>query len=176
MDIGEPYMTKEEKDLILFYMAKYKPKKILEYGIGWSTAHFSKHEFIEQYYGIEHNADWIAKVNGIVDQNKVKFIHCPINYKDYQNQELLTKYVNHQSIGPFDFIFIDGDHRHQCLEFAAKNLTPNGFCMVHDSSRKDMHSYFKHFKNFRILTPGEINSHNDWHQGLTVLWNFEGTI
>lgn len=175
MEIQEPYMTKEEKDLIISYITKYKPKKILEYGIGWSTVHFSKFDFIEQYCGIEPHQGWIDTINECINKNVVKFRQCPIT-ADYNNPVEVARYVVHDDIGPFDFIFIDGDYRYQCLEYAAKSLTPNGFCMVHDSSRTGMHPFFKHFKQHKILTNGEFNSHNDWHQGLTILWNFEGEI
>lgn len=175
--IKQPYMTPEETNIILGYIQKYKPSKFLEYGIGWSTYHFSKFEFIQEYYGVEHNADWISTITKHVG-DKVKFFHCPLYWGDYKYADpiCIKNYVRKDEIAPFDMIFIDGDYRYQCMEYAAMNLTTNGLCLVHDTARKDMHQFFTKFKSHKILTHGEINSHNDWHQGLTVLWNFDGDI
>ena len=172
--IPDPYMTLEEKELILKYINKFKPKKILEYGIGWSTVHFSNFDFIENYIGIDHNKEWIDKMKIEVNK-KVNLIHCQINDGLMQQKEIIDSYVN-QSGGPFDFIFVDGCFRQTCIAYASKNLTENGFCMVHDTARTYLHVPFSNFKHYKILTPGEINSHNDYHQGLTILYNFEGDI
>ena len=175
--IEEPYMTLEEKKMILELIQKYKPEKFLEYGIGWSTYHFSKFDFIKEYYGVEHDADWIRNMRNNVGAN-VSFIHCPLFWGEYKyaNPVCIKNYVEKDALAPFDMIFIDGDYRWQCIEYAATRLTPNGVCLVHDTARRDMHQFFKKFKNYKILTDGEKNSNNDWHQGLTVLWNFEGDI
>lgn len=175
--IQQPYMTKEETDLILGYIQKYKPAKFLEYGIGWSTYHFSRFDFIKEYYGVEHNNDWIKNIYPHVGEN-VKFFHCPLFWGEYKyaNPICIQNYVVKDEIAPFDMIFIDGDYRYQCMEYASTHLTQKGVCLVHDTARKDIHKFFNKFKYHKILTLGEFNSNNDWHQGLTILWNFDGDV
>ena len=85
--IQQPYMTKEEVDLILGYIQKYKPAKFLEYGIGWSTYHFSRFDFIKEYYGVEHDNDWIKNISMYVGEH-VKFFHCPLFWGEHKYADL----------------------------------------------------------------------------------------
>jgi hypothetical protein len=173
-----PCMTDEEADLIRRYIQHYRPQRCLEWGIGGSTIHFSAAESIREWIGIEPSREWIDRINAF-GRKRITIHHAPTSTETspYGSVEMIEGYVNHPAVGGlFDFVFIDGDYRWQCLAKAAKILSPGGFCMVHDSARKDMHPHFRHFRQHHILTPGEFNSHGDWHQGLTVLWNFEGPI
>lgn len=169
----QPYMTAEERELIVKYLEHYRTRRCLEWGIGGSTVLFSALDCVEQWIGIEHSPEWLQKVKAVAP-GKVSLHYAPISTSSdpYASKNVIDGYVSHSGItGLFDFVFIDGDYRWQCLEKASTLLASRGFCMVHDSARKDMHPHFRHFRQHRILTPGELNRHGDWHQGLTVLWN-----
>lgn len=168
-----PCMTLEEAELIIRYLSAIMPKRCLEWGIGGSTVAFSQFPFVEQWIGIEWHQEWIDKVRPQVSE-RVRLFQAepPSNACPYGSQASIDAFVHHPAIDDrFDFVFIDGDYRWQCLEKASEILSPQGFCMVHDSARKDMHASFRHFDHHRILTQGEKNAQGDWHQGLTVLWN-----
>lgn len=174
----KPCMTTEEADLICGYLTKYMPKSCLEWGIGGSTVAFSHFPFIEQWIGIEWHEEWINKVLPLVSERVQLYqaeppsMSCP-----YGSPENIKALVHNPAIvGAFDFVFIDADYRWQCLEKASAIVSPTGFCMVHDSARKDMHPSFRNFDHHRILTLGEKNAQGDWHQGLTVLWNGDRQI
>jgi hypothetical protein len=170
-----PYMALKEVVVMTQYILHYQPRRCLEWGIGGSTVQFSALDCVAEWVGIEHSQEWIEKVNAL-GSKKLSLHYAPIATASvhYASQSLIDGYVNHPSItGAFDFVFIDGDYRWQCLKKASALLTSRGFCMVHDSARKDMHPHFCHFRHHQILTPGEFNSHGEWHQGLTVLWNSE---
>ncbi len=171
-----PYMTDEEANLIVAFIDQYKAKRCLEWGIGGSTVVFSRCASVQEWIGVERYREWIEKVESQIGSH-VKLIHVPRSSAPYGTPADIDPYVNSPSIqGQFDFVFIDGDYRWQCLEKASKILSPTGFCMVHDSARKDMHPHFRHFDHYRILTEGEFNAHNDWHQGLTVLWQGDRSL
>ncbi len=169
-----PCMTEKEFEILKKYIEHYKPKRCLEWGTGWSTVYLSEYDFVEEWIGVEHNQDWIDKVNENTT-DKVKLFYCPRTEESpYASKQNVKEYVKNEGIhGIFDFIFIDGDYRWQCLEYSPTILSSNGLCFAHDTARKDMHPSFKHFKHHKILTPGEFNNNNDWHQGLTILWDNE---
>jgi len=169
-----PCMTEKEFDILKKYIEKYKPARCLEWGIGGSTIHLSKYDFIEEWVGIEPQQYWVNKVKENTT-DKVKLYHCPrIEDSPHASKDNIRQYVTNDAIrGKYDFIFIDGDYRWQCLKYAPTILSKNGICFAHDTARKDMHRHFEHFENHKILTLGEFNSNNDWHQGLTILWDSE---
>jgi len=166
-------MTPLERRLILQLLHDRRPKRCLEWGIGGSTVEFSQADGIEEWIGIEHNRDWIDRVCPCVSSH-VRLHHAPVATAEllYASPSLIQGYVHHPATaGVFDLVFIDGDYRWQCLKRASEILSAEGICLVHDSARKDMHAHFHHFQRHLILTPGELNANNSWHQGLTILWN-----
>lgn len=172
-----PLMTEEEFNILKKYVEYYKPKRCLEWGIGWSTIHLSKYDFIQEYVGIEHNSYWYKKVLKRTS-NKVKLFHafslakCKHKIPKGFENKVKNSYVYHPNIeGVFDFIFIDGVYRDICLKHAASLLSETGVCFAHDTAREFMHSHFSYFKNYKILTNGSLDKNNKWHQGLTILWN-----
>lgn len=177
MSILRPYMTDAEVNLLASYIRQHSPTRCLEWGIGGSTIAFSQFDTIQSWLGIERNIHWVQKVRPLVGSNVV-LLHIPrLQGTKHGSVEDIESYISAPEInGKFDFIFIDGDYRGQCIEKASTLISENGFCMVHDTARKYLHSYFKHFDHCHVLTEGEFNSHNDWHQGLAVLWNGSRSI
>lgn len=166
-------MTACEAKLIETVIEIVRPRRCLEWGIGGSTVAFSGAASIVEWIGIEHNLSWVERVQPYVGPH-VRLVTAPLSTGElkYGSPELVRGYVEHPIIQrAFDLIFIDGDFRSQCLEQASRILSISGLCLVHDSARKYMHAHFRHFNGYRILTDGEFNGNQDWHQGLTILWN-----
>jgi predicted O-methyltransferase YrrM len=167
-------MTPDEAALIERYLEFHRPRRCLEYGIGYSTVVFSRYDFIEEYIGIDHNAEWIEIVRAEGVPEKVKLFHCPYDeaHGPKVARQCVSDYVGGHAEGAFDFIFIDGIHRNQCLEHAPRLLTPRGFVLLHDSARKEHHASIERcFRHHRFLTDGEIIFETHWHRGLCLLWD-----
>jgi 16S rRNA G966 N2-methylase RsmD len=173
-----PCMSDIEINIFHFLLQKYKPKKCLEWGAGRSTIEYSKYEFIQLWTTIESEIKWINIIKNKVDTNKVKIIHLQndlnkniTNNYNLDKKRVIDEYINCKDIDTeYDFIFIDGSHRIQCLEKSSSIMSRKGICLLHDSSRFDV-SKLKYFKFYKILTEGEKNKNGDCHQGLTVFWN-----
>ncbi|MCX6908303.1 MAG: class I SAM-dependent methyltransferase [Verrucomicrobia bacterium] len=167
-------MRPEEAGIIERYLECYRPRRCLEYGIGYSTVVFSRHPFIEDYVGIDHNQDWIDIVRAEGVPEKVRLFCCPYDagHGPKVLEASISGYVREHAAGAFDFVFVDGIHRNQCLEHAPRLLTPRGFVILHDSARKEHHAHIeKCFRHHRFLIEGEIIFESHWHRGLCLLWN-----
>ncbi len=174
MNIAEPCMTTEEKKLIVDLMNERQPKRVLEYGLGWSTYHFSQLPYITDYFVAEHNIEWVNNIKPLVS-SKVNIVHTFLNLdpRERDNVEFnkqIATYVDMNGETDFDLIFVDGMCREQCMRAATKKLKPDGICLLHDSFRDGYKPYYKFFKNHKELTQGNF-VHGTKHQGLTLLWN-----
>ena len=171
---GMPLMSLKEELIIQQYLEYYNPRRILEYGIGNSTKAFSKHPFIEEYVGVEHNKEWVDQVASW-HLPKVKLLWHPLSDAEHPYAcDLMTKaYATKDLVGKFDFVFIDGDYRCQCLQFAPELLSPTGFAMLHDASRPSHWPACKQYWKHQVfLTPGAVCGVSGLpHQGLCLLWN-----
>lgn len=125
-------LLKEDIDLIHKYLDKIKPKKILEWGPGSSTAIFTKH--CKEVYSIEHDSSYyhIAKKHG----SKIRCI--PITKG---TSYATAAYDN----APYDFIFIDGRRRVECAIVALQCLSEGGVIVLHDANRTN---YVKPLKKY----------------------------
>ncbi len=166
-----PYMTPQEAAIIKRHIDRHRPRRCLEWGIGHSTLVFSQCGRAAEWIGIDHDSEWVDKVAAVAPEH-VQLFHAADQDASLPLERQFAGYVDHEAVtGKFDFIFIDGQHRWQCLAKAAEHLAPGGFCFVHDSARSDMHKHFAAFRHHAVLTPGEIGADGEPHRGLTMLWN-----
>lgn len=115
------------EDILIATVKRLKPKRILEWGPGFSTDVFV-HLCPDAYIlSIEHQEAWFARqkarFNGLVD---LKYLALGMASK-YETYPLRQE--------PFDLVFVDGRRRRGCLLTASQVVTPGGVVVLHDAER-----------------------------------------
>ncbi|MCK6618636.1 MAG: hypothetical protein L6Q51_13435 [Cyclobacteriaceae bacterium] len=158
-----PWMKSKELDIILEVISRLKPKVCFEWGSGFSTVYFpANFPFIEKWYSVEHNPEWFKVISEKINDPRVDLVHIKrdqqadhngtghndgsyADFKSYVEYPLSLK--TH-----FDFIFIDGRARKDCLQKAYDLITDNGVVIVHDANRDYYVSDIPPFANVLRLT------------------------
>lgn len=115
-----------EMSQMMFVMAQIKPKKILEIGVhtGNGLKAFKQAFPKAKLYGLE------------IDTQHLQFKDFELIEGDGTQPDIIEKV---KAFGPFDFIFIDGDHTYQGVEADWNNykdmVAPGGAIGFHDTSR-----------------------------------------
>lgn len=125
------------------WLRKLDPKRILEWGPGYSTRLMYKYTDAD-ITTIENQKvyfDMWAKVF----QGKVRLLFEPAPEENRKAPEW-DSYCNPPVQGKFDLIFVDGRERVRCLEFARKHVTQNGVVILHDAERPEYQEGKKGFK------------------------------
>lgn len=118
--------TYSYKKLLEKTLLVHKPKKILEWGTGRSTILMHKLLPRTEIHSIEHNWKWCMRWRlGIFGVN----LHCVPSLEKYISPNFPEKY--------FDFIFIDGTKRVECMKTSLRLLKDDGLLMLHDSNREE---------------------------------------
>ena len=131
--------------MMIDHLQKHKPKRILEWGTGLSTEMLSVFCPESEIISYENKLSFYLF-------NKFKLIPFP-NIKLYYVPNLKKYYRRPLKLGQFDFIFIDGRERANCLKIAKKIVKDDGFVMVHDYNRE---KYKKGIDLFKIVKKEEI--------------------
>jgi len=156
-----PMMSNAEIKIIDDLLDEHKPKFCLEWGSGNSTVYFpSKHPFIKHWLAVEHNGHYVRYLESILPDNASVI---------WVDQEW---YIDSVKLGrKFDFIFIDGQDREECLDEAMRMLNPNGFILLHDSGRPEYQGFIQRHKGTK-LSEGEVPLKNGGfaHRGLTIFF------
>ena len=115
----------------------YTPKKILEWGSGLSTyilAYFCRKWQSKLFLTIDHNADYQARILAQLEKPSVFEARVmtltggiwpgedDCNYATYPLARQTT----------FDFVFVDGRRRNECLLVTSKILCSGGQVILHD--------------------------------------------
>ena len=155
---------------------KYKPEKVLEWGAGGSTIHFSQLSFIKSWTAIDDNWKWVSKVmNEVgVENGKVKVFHAESWDRYVQIPKLL-------GLDP-DFVVVDGRERVACLREVYRLVRPGIPVLLHDHRRSRYKEGINLFEHQEILV-GSISSDKPntvdkeksadglyWHQGLLLMF------
>lgn len=110
---------------------KTNPKRILEWGPGYSTQLMRKSCPNAEIFSIEHQKEYADKWTHIFFlDDKVKII-----LREEDETGHMDSYVNPPVEGKFDLIFIDGRNRLLCLKKSKELLSENGVVILHDSER-----------------------------------------
>ncbi|MBN1914249.1 MAG: hypothetical protein JW788_07625 [Candidatus Omnitrophica bacterium] len=150
------------KDII----KRLRPKKCLEWGMGYGTLIFcSLLEKDSIWYAIEHDAEWFNRISGYSKRlkNIKAFLVAPNNFpwtdeNDDGSYSDLEDYINFpEQYGKFNFILVDGRARLDCLSKAHEMLEDRGVVILHDAERKFYHAAFKLYK-YSILISEEPKS------------------
>jgi predicted O-methyltransferase YrrM len=160
-----PWMTTKEFSIIKDLIIQLKPRRCLEWGLGYSTMYFSL--LIDkdgQWTAIDHDLGWVQKIERfykifhyILGYPLVNIHHIAANHMWFRgahqdgNYEDFEDYLNYpKQLKPYDFIFIDGRARKECLKKALEVLGPKGIVVLHDANRKYYHEPFKLYK-YQVL-------------------------
>lgn len=131
-------------------LAKERPnvKRILEWGPGASTILFSELWPDAEIVGIEHDARWIEKCRELSRSlPHVQMMHEPISLSPGQNGRYVTLPLY---LPKFDFIFVDGRHRCECLAIAPLCLNEGGIVVLHDAHRPAYHHALSRYEDIQV--------------------------
>lgn len=146
-----PLMKSKELDLITEILTKLQPKHCLEWGSGFSTLLFPKiTPNLVSWLALEHNKEWFDFVQKSITDSRVELVFKAADNLNFGMEERefdkikdglyedFKSYIEYpRSVGrKFDFIFIDGRARQECLKIAYDLLTDDGIVVIHDANRK----------------------------------------
>jgi len=165
-----PWMRSREVDLLQELLLALKPKKCLEWGSGNSSIYFTKlftHDF--SWISIEHNKEWFETIKNQIKNPKltIHYVGADTDYEYEENNDGSYKdfesYINFPNQkGPFDFIFIDGRARVECVKKAITLLSDNGVICLHDANRLEYKEYVSTIPSTFIF--------NDWRKKSGGFW------
>jgi predicted O-methyltransferase YrrM len=159
-----PWMKSKELDIIIEVLSRQKPKVCFEWGSGFSTLYFPKiFSFIEKWYSIEHNEDWYKTISQKINDPRVTLTYVqrnhtgssanPENHNDGSYEDFKNYVEFPASLAmKFDFMFIDGRARKDCLKKAFDLVADEGVVIVHDANRDYYVSDMPPFANVLRLT------------------------
>lgn len=146
-----PYLSDEQTIAILDILYRLKPNKCFEFGAGNSTVFFSKYINDVPWISVEHLNIFIDFIKNNIEKN-VKLIHRNIG-KEYYNE-----IKNHISDGLFDFIFVDGELRPECIDVSFECLNKGGILILHDFPENKEILYNNEDLRLRFEEYGCVNS------------------
>ena len=146
----EPWMKMRELDIIKEILIRLEPNRCLEWGSGYSSTYFPAFQpSIREWHAIEHHAGWSETVRKKINDDRIRLHSIPpddpayFQFKGKYGPKLegtyedFKTYIEHPKnlSGTFDFIFIDGRARKECLKLAYDLISENGVVIVHDANR-----------------------------------------
>ena len=168
MRVTRPMMRYRELNIIRELIAEVKPKKVLEWGSGYSTLYW--HRLLPEdstWLAVEHNKLWVDKLTELNDNPNV-IIKCvePENpdwtdkYRDGAYSDL-SEYINYpKTHEQFDLIIIDGRGRKDCAAAAKDLITEKGIVILHDANREWYHEPLNDFKYKELFLDYRNNYEN----------------
>ena len=144
-------MYQKEIDLLTEALLSFKPKRCLEWGSGFSTVYFPYllgKDF--SWTSIEHNQQWYDIIREANKDSRVQIVHIKPDRENYSDKdgtyEDFKSYIEYPE-GKFDFIFIDGRARKDCVKKSYELITDNGLVVLHDANRLHYHEHLDLFKH-----------------------------
>jgi len=147
-------MKFKEIDIMLEVLENLKPKRVLEYGCGYSSVIFPKYlEAGASWQSIEHNKEWFEMIaKQCADAENTTIHHVEKNDLSSEGADGFKDYVAFpKELGQFDLILVDGVAREACVETCHDLLNDDGLLIVHDINRPSYQEPVKQFKNWLIL-------------------------
>lgn len=166
--------------LLLEQAKKDKPLQILEWGSGRSTTYFSN--FLRergvpfQWHAIENFVPWYDVVQKMIQENDLlATTTCHLKSPTHAERKALQERMDMSDFihfpetlnQKFDFILVDARKRRECMQLAAKLVSPQGVVVLHDAERLEGDSVFQLYKEggrFVCETPSPVPG------GLQKLW------
>lgn len=162
-----PWMYQKEIDLLTEALENLQPKRCLEWGSGFSTVYFplllSKDA---SWLALEHNDEWYKIIKESNKDSRVEVVHVAPDQEPYTDPKNDGAYTDFKSYieypeGKFDFIFIDGRARKDCVKKAFELINDNGLVVLHDANRTHYHEHVDLFEH-RVL----FDDHHDKYGGV----------
>lgn len=166
-EVRKPWMKYREIRVMEDLLSGLRPKRALEWGAGYGTAHFSR--LLEpggSWTAIEHDPDWAARIRGEAPPN-VEVHTVPAEREPWRPEngdgtyDDFREYVEYPGqFGTFDFILVDGRARDACLRRARELLAPRGVVVMHDANRHflraawDLYPHQLLFQDYRTYSGG----------------------
>jgi len=182
-----PWMKDSEvrslEKVLLGLGKKHGQLKILEWGSGGSTVHFTdflkRHGISYEWLSLEYNKKWHDEIHGLksADPDTKIVLFDAGNTELKQRRTNMDDYVAYpKTLGvKYDFILVDGRKRRRCLSEAQKLLLPGGVVVLHDAERKYYHCAFLRFPYSRFLRTslwvGKISRTSFLRKALNALIN-----
>ena len=165
-----PYMPQAEIAIMDMVLALKRPVRVLEFGAGGSTVRWSGLPFIERWVTVEHDPEWYDKVRADCKENgaKAEVYLVPLEPTSY--------YIGDVQEHFYDLIFVDGEHRVECIKASPQWLAPDGVVVLHDAIRLEYAEAWDVYPYRAMLTRGECVrgglalEHGGCRNGLMVMW------
>jgi predicted O-methyltransferase YrrM len=139
-----PWMKVKELDVITEVLTRLAPRECLEWGAGYSTLWFPRLlPSLERWTTVEHNREWFGQIADRNTDERVTLVHIAPDHGVYDTvkhegtaEDFRTYIAYPRTLGrQFDFIFIDGRARKECLREAYDLVADRGVVVVHDANR-----------------------------------------
>ncbi|HPM31869.1 MAG TPA: hypothetical protein PLJ60_16155 [Chryseolinea sp.] len=147
-----PWMKSKELDIITEIITKLQPTTCFEWGSGFSTLMLpGMLPDMKYWHSLEHHKEWyefIVKENkdprvtiSLVEPDDAEYMKLKGKY-DLKKEGIYEDFKTYIEFPTtlnkkFDFIFIDGRARKECLKKAFDLVTDRGVVIVHDANRDD---------------------------------------
>lgn len=127
------------KNLLIDKLQELNPKRILEWGPGYSTELMLQCCPGAEIHSIEHDEIFYQRSK----ENFGDGIHLHLISATKRNSDYATHAFGLAKEGEFDFIFIDGRRRVECTLVAFQILSLGGVVMMHDWCRENYRNPLK---------------------------------
>jgi hypothetical protein len=126
-----PYIGDSQTLTILDLLYRLKPKACLEYGSGFSTVFFAS--LIQcPWISIEHHPYFHKAIQQYLPPNVIS-----VNEEIWASNDWYIR-AGERYFRDYDFVFVDGERREQCVAFADSIMRKGGVIIKHDSGDIDV--------------------------------------
>lgn len=170
-ELRKPWMKYREIGVLEDLLRGLKPMRVLEYGAGYGTLHFSR--LLPEgalWVALEHDLHWAARLREMAPSSRVRLHAVPPDRQDWALRDADGTYEDFRSYvdfprryAPFDFILVDGRARESCLERAHELLAPQGIVALHDANRS-----FRRAPGNLFPSEAEFRDYRRWSGGLWI--------
>lgn len=134
-----PWLSEKEISFMEGILANGKRWRVLEFGSGGSTVHFSP--MVKQWFSIEHNYKWFQDLQPFPPNCFVYFAPPDFHHFGFQPAQpgqfyhytrIYTRLINKK----IDLLFVDGRDRVEVVRQNKGHLKKGGLVLVHDFDRE----------------------------------------
>lgn len=167
----KPFMKYREIRLIEELLINIKPKRVLEFGSGYSTFYFndflSKNNIHTRWLSIESDEAWFSYVIDKKSDNASILYEPNLDKYAYYPAKLKNSY---------DVVLVDGRVRKKCIVESFNYLSENGVLILHDANRS--YYYPKDLSMFgdQVLFLDNRKNERMGDGGILLLAKNKGTI
>lgn len=136
--------TSSHRPLLIKTLTEKQPKRILEWGSGRSSILMEEIIPDVEIHSIEHNWKWFLRIKFELWKigSKIHLHRIPLN-NGYTTPDFPEKY--------FDFVFIDGKRRPECMIMALTLMKDDGLLLLHNSHEEWFHKIHSWRSLFNIV-------------------------